>query len=151
MLALLLAPRGASADAREDTAQLLDRATRLVTPTAADREVARDLLSDWVDTHPDDVYLRHAFIRIAEGRPPGAEELAALNRLNERYVRAAREAAAREGAAPPTGALPARTAPPSRARRSGAAGDILALGAMTAVVVAAGIAWIIFARRRSDR
>jgi hypothetical protein len=133
----------------DETGQMLERAVKRARPTKQDQAVARDLLTDWVDQHPDDVYLKHAFIKISQGRPPGAEEMDALNRIHRRYTRARAEAEARAGGAG-RGATAAKG--PTRRRRGGWSerlGPLAAVAGMAAVVLLIGAGVIIVSRRRS--
>ena len=150
VLAFAAAGASRAASPGDETGQMLERAMKRSRPTKQDQMVARDLLTDWVDQHPDDVYLKHAFIKIAQGRPPGAEEMDALNRIHRRYVKARAEAEARAGNA--QGANRAAAPSPSGRRVGGWSsrlGTVAVVGGMAAVVVVVGVGVILLSHRRA--
>ena len=136
----------ASAGALDETEAMLVRARKKRMPTPRDRELAREYLSEWVDEAHDDPALRRAFQRIAQGSPPAGEQLPALTRLHANYSRARREAVRRAE----TGG---GQASPGAAQVSGGrrgrwrTGEIAALAGLGFLAVAAGVGWILLARR----
>ena len=145
-----VASSGRAAGPGDDTGQMLERAVRRARPTKQDQMVARDLLTDWVDQHPDDVYLKHAFIKISQGRPPGGEEMDALNRIHRRYTKARADAEARAGQSQGQGAA----AGTSRTRRRGGGwfgrlGSVGVVAVMAILVLLLGVGWILLSRRRA--
>jgi hypothetical protein len=137
------------ARAMDDTEALLVRARQKHAPTPRDSALAREMLADWVDEKPEDATVRRAFERIAQGSPPGNEQLQALARLQVNYSRSHAEAVAREqvraeGRQVDLEGRPVTAARPIRWRRR----DLAALGVIGSLVLAGGVAWIMITRGR---
>ena len=151
-LAGLAVGLAATARAADDTEAMLSRALGKRKPTFGDRDLARRCLSEWVDEAPDDPALRRALERIAEGCPPASEQIPALTRLQGRYSRAHAEAVARAeqeaggGAGSPGGVRAAARS--LGLGRLGRKRDLAVIGAIGVLVVAAGVGWMVVARRR---
>ena len=137
------------AGAADKTGEMLRRAVKRARPTAEDREIANELLSDWIDTHPDDVYLKHAFIKISKGLPPSKQEIAVLSTHQRRYEHVRAQALARSGGAANPAASGATAAPSRSASRSfRGMGSIAVVGGLGAVVILVGAGWIFLSKRK---
>jgi hypothetical protein len=146
--ALLLCAAARPAAGLDETGDMLLRIRQGLPPTSGDQRLARELLADWVDCHPDDAYLRAAFRRISQGQPVGAEEKPAVLRLHNRYTVARARAMARargeRAGAPPPGSRPVER---SAGRSWSALGESAVVVAMTVVVLVVGAGWILWSRR----
>jgi hypothetical protein len=143
------APHSSAGTVRADTADLLLRARSQSRPTLRDQELAQDLLSDWIDTHPNDVYLRHAFIRVSQGLPPADEEMSAITRLHDNYMRAKEAADLKDSGNPGGQPPPGSSAGGGSARMlPGGMKHFAVVGLFGLAVIGGGIVWLLVARRR---
>lgn len=137
--------------AHEATDNLLRRAVVGGKPTSRDIGLAQELLAEWENSGPDDVYLRPAFKRIATGLPPLPDQMPAIRKLRNTFVETRRKAmAARygdtgEGDGPAGGAGSSRRGTLGQGRSWKHAAMIAGLGV---AVVAAGLVFLVVKRRR---
>ena len=138
----------ASLAATDQTGAMLRRAVKRARPTAEDREIANELLSDWIDQHPDDVYLKHAFIKISKGLPPSKQEVAVLSKHQKRYEVERAAALARSGGDKPPPTSNASPSPARSSRSFGGMKSIAVVGGIGALVILLGVGFIFLSKRK---